>query len=367
MSSRVPRVIGVPLGTHVTAASDPEENTRFRCGISELMTLLDEVYNSSTRSICVYGRIGSMILEDGTIVEGPDDEDPSTDTLDDAFTDEDMSALCTVLPYNTSLLAININGVTITDSGVVELCRAIKHSRIRLLDLTNTVLDDESGVALLELAQSNIHIRTIVVDDTLIADSIMDEIDMACLNNEALVPELPPLERIDPERVRYCVGAAFGMCGDGDYCVFGVHEVPAPRRAAEEDAKLKEAAKNKRNLESVAAAASRAQREQQLEAKRRKGREEELLQLQLREREAEKTRKTQEQQQQNEREEAADVRQNHADDIRTAQKQQQQHHSQPLPSLSEPGLQLTPLLLCKGLCAMAASGGLTWMMLKKFA
>lgn len=259
MSVRQQRVIGVPLGIHNVTTSNPEENTQFRIGSTDPLILMDEVFNSSTRAVCVYGRVGNLMLEDGTFVEGPDDM--IEDCLDDEFGDEEMYALAAVLPYNTSLLAVNINGVAVTDCSIVQMCRALKNTKVRLVDLTNTVIDDETGLALLELAQENIHLRTVVVDDTLIAETIMDDIDMACLNNEAMVPHLPEPVPIDPMRPRYCVRNYFGVCADGDdYCAWFHGAPPMPRRR-EEDSDLKQVTQQRKSLESVAALAAASQKQ----------------------------------------------------------------------------------------------------------
>ena len=257
------RVIGVPLGVHVTSSSNPEENTQYRIG-GDIFVLLDEVLNSTTRSICVYGRVGNIMLEDGTFVEGPDDM--IEDVLDDAFDDEMMIALAQCLPFNSSLLAVNINGVAVTDAGVVAVCRALVNTNVRLIDLTNTVIDDETGVALLELAQANLYLRTVIVDETLIAENLMDEIDMACLNNEALVPSLPPPAAIDQNRMRFCVPNFFQLCPDGIYCAWAHGSPPMPQRGAD-DAMLVEATQSTRSLASVAARAKAAQSESRAAAR----------------------------------------------------------------------------------------------------
>lgn len=356
MSARPQRVIGVPLGVHNVTGSTPEENTKYRVGGDPLI-LLDEVFNSSTRAVCVYGRVGNILLEDGTYVEGPDDM--IEDCLDDGFTDEEMTALATVLPYNTSLLAVNINGVCVTDTSIVQMCRALKNTRVRLIDLTNTVIDDETGVALLELAQENIHLRTIVVDDTLIAETIMDEIDMACLNNEAMIPILPDPAPINQNRERYCVYNFFGVCTEGDqYCPF-IHGAPPIPHRKEEDSELKEVTQQKKSLESVAAIAAHAQKQgglltssAQLQLQQK--------QKQAQEREEARLKKEEEKRQQQEEKERLQKLAEEEEEKKKLQKKLEKKKKREAEETEKRNQ-----MILKGVAVMSISGLVVWLLLKK--
>jgi hypothetical protein len=315
-TTRAKRVLGAPLASH-DYPSSPAENSQYRAG-GDIWVLLDEVFNSTTRSVLIYGDIqrveedmraerggrgggrprrrrrfqyrdgtetsddssydeweeeaiegdgfhiengefvfhpidideaeaeaaasGYIVDENGVWHRDPDAPEgaasaaagPSGPTNDyQLFGDAEMAALASVLQYNNSLLAITINGVGVGDRSVVALCRALATAKVRLLDLTTTFLDDESGIALLELAHRNPNLRTIVVDDTLISENLVDDIDLACLNNDASQPVMPPPVPIDAARTRYCVRHFFGFCTEGSYCSWS-HDVPAMAEVARE-------------------------------------------------------------------------------------------------------------------------------------
>ena len=175
-------------------------NSNFRVGHTDIFVLLDEVLNNSIRSILIFG-------------------DMEDDDLVSCFGDADMSALAMVSRYNTSLLAITINNVDVGDHAVSLLCDALVRSRVRLLDFSDTFFDDEAGRAILALAHNNPNLRTVIIDNTLICDELMDEIDSACQYNDVCYPCPEPVP-ILPHRMRYCVRHLFQYCPDGDYCLY---------------------------------------------------------------------------------------------------------------------------------------------------
>jgi len=196
------RVLGaaVDSASHSKPSADEAVmNSRYVAGEDSIWILLDEVLNNDTRAVFVY------------------------DDFTGSFTDDDACALAAVLRYNTSLLSITLNGVDVGDSAVGHICDALVRSRVRLIDLSNTFLADEAGASLLALALCNRNLRTIIVDETLIDEEIMDEIDMACLNNEQWeVQEPPPMKRTRASGLgppRLCVQNCFGACPNGQYCM----------------------------------------------------------------------------------------------------------------------------------------------------
>jgi hypothetical protein len=191
MPPREQRVLGAALGANSGTGSS-EENSKFRVG-DDLYILLDEVLNNSIRALLVY------------------------DDFSGRFTDMDACALASVLRYNTSLISVNLCGVDIGDHAVSLLCDALARSKVRVIDLSNTYLADEAGTALAALAYCNPSLRTLVLDDTLIPEELMDDIDLACQLNETKY-ELPPPLPIDPNRTRYCVQHCFGVCPNGEFC-----------------------------------------------------------------------------------------------------------------------------------------------------
>ena len=169
-----------------------DENSKYHVGM-DLTILLDEVLNNMIRSLMIY------------------------DTFSGNFTDYELQCLCTVIKYNKSLIAINMNGVDIGDGAVGILCDNLISSNVQYMDFTNTPLDDDAGRSLLALVHNNHSLRTIIVDDTLISEEIMDDIDLACVFNEKTY-DLPEVYRIDPARRRYCVQHLFGTCPNGIIC-----------------------------------------------------------------------------------------------------------------------------------------------------
>jgi hypothetical protein len=208
MTERAQRVLGAPLeSTSVPTSAD--ENTQYRVGL-DTYVLLDEVLNNSIRAIMIY------------------------DDFTARFNDADMSALAAVARYNTSLLAINMCGVCVGDASVSLLCDALVRGNVRQIDLSNTYLDDETGASLLALAHCNPRLRTVVVDDTLISEAMMDEIDLVCQFNESSAEELAPVEAIDKQRERYCVHHCFGCCPNGDFCLFSHRSIDVGAGAGRE-------------------------------------------------------------------------------------------------------------------------------------
>jgi hypothetical protein len=169
-----------------------DENSRYHVGM-DLWILLDEVVNNTIRAILIY------------------------DTFSGSFTDFEVQALSTVMKYNKSVIAINMNGVEIGDASISLLCDSLIHSNVQLMDFTNTPLDDDAGRSLLALCHLNHSIRTVVVDDTLISEDLLDDIDLACVYNEKTYPE-PEVYPIEPDRRRYCVQHLFGVCPNGVFC-----------------------------------------------------------------------------------------------------------------------------------------------------
>ena len=186
------RVLGVQRDVGQLVSSSGM-NSKYTVG-ADIMILLDEVLNNSTRAVLVFGDFSSN------------------------FSDFEMYQLAKVIQYNHSLVAVTISSVDIGDDLIGVFCQALMRSNIQYLDFTNTPIDDDAGTSLAALAQCNPNLRTVIVTNTLISDDIMDEIDAACLNNETNfdVPCPPP---ILPNRTRYCVAHIFHSCPNGQYCL----------------------------------------------------------------------------------------------------------------------------------------------------
>lgn len=190
--AREQRVLGAAIESSAVPTCSAD-NSEYRVG-DDIFLLLDEVLNNRTRALLVY------------------------DDFSGHFTDSDVVALASVMRYNTSLLSVNLCGVDVGDSAISLLCDAMVRTRIRIIDLSNTYLADEAGTALVALARCNPNLRTVVVDDTLVSEEIMDEIDLACMNNDTMY-ELPAPPPIDRDAERYCVHNCFGACPNGEFCM----------------------------------------------------------------------------------------------------------------------------------------------------
>lgn len=193
MPTRQPRVLGAQREMPTPSAGSVSENSAFRVG-DDVTILLEEVLNNSIRAVLVY------------------------DDFSGAFTDVDLYSLSRVFRYNRSVISLCISGVDISDDAVSLLCEALMNSNVQYIDFTNTPLDDEAGSSLAALANCNKALRTVVVDDTLISEDIMDEIDLACQYNDSF--PLPKPIPIDDNRTRYCLENLFGACPYGDMCLF---------------------------------------------------------------------------------------------------------------------------------------------------
>lgn len=126
------------------------------------------------------------------------------------------------------------------------LCETLLYSRVNYLDLSNTPLGDEAGTTLAALAHINPYLRTVIVDDTLIADDVLDEIDVACQFNqsnyegnggstdESLIDNIKLTnlkQRLRQaicalsKHTHFCVAFLFGCCPNGDLCLYS-HALP---------------------------------------------------------------------------------------------------------------------------------------------
>jgi hypothetical protein len=190
---RKQRVLGVQREAPAASAKSGNENSRFRVG-DDISVLLDEVLNNSVRSVHIFDQFSGQ------------------------FSDMEVYSLSLVFKYNYSVLALTISGCDIGDEAVSMLCEALVHTNIQHVDFTNTPLDDEAGCSLAGLAHCNQNLRTVVIDDTLISEDLMDEIDVCCQYNESTNPN-PPIQPIDPGRTRYCVAHFCGGCPNGDFCL----------------------------------------------------------------------------------------------------------------------------------------------------
>jgi hypothetical protein len=194
------RTLGVQrAAADVLPPSDPKENTQYKVG-DDIGVLLDEVLNNKTRAILVF------------------------DDFSGKFTDFDLYQLSVVIRHNTSLVAITISGVDIGDETVALLCQSLIPTNVQYIDFTNTPLDEEAGSSLAALARCNTNLRTVVVTDTLISEDLMDEIDVACMDNE-IANDAPRVVTVDPDRTLYCYAHVLQCCPNGEYCLFS-HSQP---------------------------------------------------------------------------------------------------------------------------------------------
>lgn len=200
MSDGRQRTLGVQRAAEeVMPPSDPSENTKYKAG-DDIGILLDEVLNNRTRAILVF------------------------DDFSGKFSDFDLYQLSVVMRFNTSLVAITISGVDIGDETVAMLCQSLIPTNVQYVDFTNTPLDEEAGSSLAALARCNTNLRTVVVTDTLISEELMDEIDVACMDNE-IANDAPRVITTDPDRTVFCYANVLQCCPNGDYCLLS-HEAP---------------------------------------------------------------------------------------------------------------------------------------------
>lgn len=200
MSDGRQRTLGVQRAAgDVLPPSDVNENTKYKAG-DDIGILLDEVLNNKTRAILVF------------------------DEFSGRFTDFDLYQLSVVMRFNTSLVAITVSGVDIGDETVAMLCQSLIPTNVQYIDFTNTPLDEEAGSSLAALARCNTNLRTVVVTDTLITEDLMDEIDVACMDNE-IANDAPRVGSIDPDRTLYCYANVLQCCPNGEYCLFS-HAAP---------------------------------------------------------------------------------------------------------------------------------------------
>jgi len=190
MSSRI-------LGVHRSleaVSQDSVYNSKYTCG-EDITTLLDEVLNNSVRSVFIF------------------------DDFQNSFTDVELYSLSLVLKYNVTLAAITLSGCDIGEEAVEMFCEALLRTNVQYLDFTNTPIDDTVAKAIGSLVRLNPSVRTVVVDDTLLSEDMMDEIDAACQFNETNFGP-PPIVPIDLNRMRYCARHLVGACMNGDSCPF---------------------------------------------------------------------------------------------------------------------------------------------------
>ncbi|KPA73526.1 hypothetical protein ABB37_09837 [Leptomonas pyrrhocoris] len=183
----------------------------------EFHVLAEETLNNSIRSILVY------------------------DDFSGYFGDAEVYSLSMAFQYNLSVEALTLSGINISDESICALCEALVRSRVNYIDLSNTPLEDEAGRSIAALAHVNPYLRTVIVDDTLIADDVLDEIDVACQFNhsnwegndsrmdEALLRSsdlirlkhrLQHIIRAQHKKVHFCVAHLFGCCPNGDLCLY---------------------------------------------------------------------------------------------------------------------------------------------------
>ncbi|ORC85669.1 uncharacterized protein TM35_000331260 [Trypanosoma theileri] len=132
-----------------------------RPGEDDIQILIGEILNNSIRSVMIFGDFSQ------------------------SFSDLEMYSISVAMQYNLSLEALTINGVNVSDETVSMICEALITSRVSFIDFSNTPLEDEAGRSLAALAHVNPYVRTIVLDDTLIAEAVLDEIDVACQFNQS--------------------------------------------------------------------------------------------------------------------------------------------------------------------------------------
>ncbi|KAG8340404.1 hypothetical protein TRVL_08767 [Trypanosoma vivax] len=186
-----------------------------RAGEGDVQILLAEILNNSTRSVMVFG------------------------DLNTSFGDVEVYSMSVVMQYNMSLEAVTISGVNVSDEAISMLCEAMAKSRVNFIDFSNNPLEDEAGRSLAALAHVNPYLRTVILDDTLIAEEVLDEIDVSCQFNQSnfeanggrVEPSNPAEEarirhriqniiRSKQKQIWYCVPHVLGMCPDGSLCLF---------------------------------------------------------------------------------------------------------------------------------------------------
>ncbi|KEG14499.1 hypothetical protein DQ04_00431030 [Trypanosoma grayi] len=200
---------------HVVAFYASHNSEYTRAGEDDIQVLTAEILNNSIRSVMVFG-----------------DFSP-------AFSDVEVYSISVAMQYNLSLEALTINGVNVSDEAVSMLCEALVKSRVSFIDLSNAPLEDEAGRSLAALAHVNPYVRTVVLDDTLIAEEVLDEIDVACQFNQSnfegngekvdirngaevarLRHRLQHVIRAKHSNTYYCVAHLLGMCPNGDLCLY---------------------------------------------------------------------------------------------------------------------------------------------------
>lgn len=186
-------------------------------GKDDFHVLIDEVLNNSIRSVLVF------------------DEQSS------CFGDAEIASLATALQHNLSVEALTLNGINVSDESIGILSESIVHSRISFLDLSNSPLEDDAGMSIAALAHINPYLRTVVLDDTLISDDVLDEIDVACQFNQSnfegnrncideslfsggalarLKRRMQFFIRCRAKKVHFCVAHLFGCCPNGELCLY---------------------------------------------------------------------------------------------------------------------------------------------------
>lgn len=205
--------LGQLEGALALYASHNSEYTRV--GVDEIHILTSEILNNSIRSVLLFGDFSS------------------------AFSDLEVYSISVAMQYNLSVEAFTMNAVNVSDEAVSMLCEALLKSRISFIDFSNTPLEDEAGRSLAALAHANPYLRTVILDDTLIAEEVLDEIDVACQFNQSnfegnggevevrseaemarLRYRLQHIIRVRHSKTYYCVAHLFGMCPNGDLCLY---------------------------------------------------------------------------------------------------------------------------------------------------
>ncbi|KAG5500906.1 hypothetical protein GH5_04492 [Leishmania sp. Ghana 2012 LV757] len=186
-------------------------------GEDEFHVLAEETLNNLIRSILVY------------------------DDFSGYFGDAEVYSLSMAFQYNLSVEALTLRGINVSDEAISSLCEALVRSRVNFIDLSNTPLEDEAGRSIAALAHINPYLRTVIVDDTLIADDVLDEIDVACQFNQSnfegskgavdesmfrpadvgrLKHRLQQIIRAQEKKIHYCVAHLFGCCPNGEMCLY---------------------------------------------------------------------------------------------------------------------------------------------------
>lgn len=186
-------------------------------GEDEFHILAEETLNNSIRSILVY------------------------DDFSGYFGDAEVFSLSMAFQYNLSVEALTLSGINVSDESISALCDALIRSRVNYLDLSNTPLEDEAGRSIAALAHLNPYLRTVIVDDTLIAEEVLDEIDVACQFNQSnyescdnemdeavflpahlarLKHRLQQTIRAKKRQVYFCAAHLYGCCPNDDLCFY---------------------------------------------------------------------------------------------------------------------------------------------------